>query len=167
MNPDNPPLNAYDLRGNYPVDVLLTTISIYGDLQYKRWRNSTDTIEGHKLLQNRGSHWTAALKNEKDEWWLHDGKPKPILDIHGYLKKSTTTGAVYMFYKTHQQGHEQENQEGNSEIDVDKGDSSTVPTQDLVRELLSVCNNTVPPTEAQSNDTQPLQQQQPRPHHAP
>ena len=81
LNPDNPPLNAYDLRGNYPVDVLLTTISIYGDLQYKRWRNSTDTIEGHMLLLNRGSHWAAALKKEKDEasrWKTktHPGHPR-------------------------------------------------------------------------------------------
>ena len=63
-----------------------------------------------------------------------------------------------MFYRTHQQGHEQE---GNSEIDVDKEDSSTVPTQEVVGDLLSVFNNTEPRTEAQQQQQQ--QQQRPTP----
>ena len=56
-----------------------------------------------------------------------------------------------MFYRTHQQGYEQE---ANSEIDVDKEDMSTVPTQEVVGDLLSIFNNTEPRTEAQQQQQQ-------------
>ena len=94
---DYDPVNHVDDRGNYPVQVLLSALEVYGHLDTKRWRPG-QPITATAYLVGCGTHWTASIKDSQNLWYDKDSRTRSVVDIEKFFKGKDLHGAVYAVY---------------------------------------------------------------------
>ena len=92
---------AADPRGNYAVDVLLSTIASHTTMKFERWKENDD-IFSNTLLVGCGEHWQAVLKDSQEgKWYVHEERSKTaIQNLVRFLTNKLKHGAVYQFLDT-------------------------------------------------------------------
>lgn len=82
-------------EGNYPLQVLISVLRIYGDVELERTADSADVTPGTYLLGN-GYHWQV-VTHTAGTWWLHDdGLQYPVADIKQLLRDRRSRGAALL-----------------------------------------------------------------------
>ena len=126
------PANHVDERGNYPVDVLLTVLDVYGHLDTNRWKPG-EPITATAYLVGCGAHWTAVVKNSQDLWFEKDKRTQSILNPGHYFKGKDRHGAIYAI-------HERKMDVDDNVNIIDDAPTPTFSTAEIVHEIQNLPN---------------------------